>query len=57
MFIYLYNESTLKLDEFKKVEDHAQKMANGLRVRPYRLNRDKMQDKFISYFVERNPKT
>ena len=23
MFIYLYNQSTLKLEEFKKVEEHA----------------------------------
>lgn len=56
-FIYFYRKSALSLDEYKKVEEFAVKMANGMRVVPYKIDLDELEGALISYLKERNPKT
>lgn len=56
-FIYFYRRSTLNLEEFRRVEEFAQKIANGMRVVPYKINLDETYEELVTYLKERNPKT
>ncbi len=55
-FIYLYRGNTPDQNS-AKVEEHAMKMENGLKVIPYRIDIDKHFSLLSAYLKERNPKT
>jgi hypothetical protein len=57
-FIYFYKSSAENIDfeEFKKVDEHASKMLNGMNVRPFKLDLEKDYESFASFLKERNPK-
>lgn len=54
--IYFYHGDNINKEEFKRVEEHANKMYNGLRIKPYKIDLDKYFDDFTAYLKERNPK-
>lgn len=56
-FIYLYSQAALNLEEYKRVEEFAHKIANGMRVVPYKVNLDECFPELIAFLKERNPKT
>ncbi len=39
-FIYFYRKSRLDLEEFKKISEFSIKIANGMRVIPYKIDLD-----------------
>jgi hypothetical protein len=55
--IYFYRKSTLNLDEFKRVSEFSEKIENGMRVVPYKIDLDQNYDALVAYLKERNPKT
>jgi hypothetical protein len=58
-FIYFYKSSAenIDLDEFKRVDEHANKMLNGMNIKPYKIDMEKEYDAFFQFLKERNPKT
>ena len=56
-FIYFYSKATSSLEEYKRVEEFSQKIANGMRVVPYKINLDECYTELAAYLKERNPKT
>jgi len=56
-FIYFYRSSKLNLEEFKRIDDFAVKIANGMRVVPYKIDLDLHYEALATYLKERNPKT
>jgi hypothetical protein len=56
-FIYFYSKAASNLEEYKRVEEFANKVANGMRVVPYRVNLDETFTELVAYLKERNPKT
>ena len=55
--IYFYRKSSLNLDEFKRVSEFSEKIENGMRVIPYKIDLDLHYDALVAYLKERNPKT
>ena len=55
--IYFYHSKTPNSEELRRVEEHANKMLNGLRVKPYRLDVDAHFAEFSQFLKDRNPKT
>jgi hypothetical protein len=56
-FIYFYRGSAINIEEFKKVEEYASKIQNGMRVTPYKVDMEQLYSEFLAYLKERNPKT
>jgi hypothetical protein len=56
-FIYFYRKSRLDLEEYKRVSEFSEKIENGMRVVPYKIDLDQHYDALLSYLKERNPKT
>ncbi|CDW86371.1 UNKNOWN [Stylonychia lemnae] len=56
-FIFFYRSSKLSQDDFQKVEEHATKMFNGLRILPYKIDLDSEFNELSKYLKERNPAT
>jgi len=54
--IYFYRSQSQNKEEFKKVEEHALKMYNGLKVKPYKIDLDTYFNDFSAFLKERNPK-
>ena len=55
--IYFYRSSRLNLEEFKRVCEFSDKIENGMRVVPYKVDLDKHYEALVGYLKERNPKT
>jgi len=55
--IYFYRPSTSNPDELKKVEDHANKMLHGMKIKPYIIDIEAHHAQFSNFLKERNPKT
>lgn len=55
--IYFYRKSRLDLEEFKRVSEFSEKIENGMRVIPYKIDLDQHYDALAAYLKERNPKT
>ena len=55
--IYFYRKSKLNLDEFKRVSEFSEKIENGMRVIPYKIDLDQHYEALVAYLKERNPKT
>ena len=58
-FIYFYNGSAenLNLEEFKRVDEHATKMMNGMNIKPFKIDMETDYESFSAFLKERNPKT
>jgi hypothetical protein len=56
-FIYFYSEAAINPEEYKRVHEFAHKIANGMRVIPYKLNLDECLSELVAFLKERNPKT
>jgi hypothetical protein len=56
-FIYFYRKSRLDLEEYKRVSEFSEKIENGMRVVPYKIDLDQHYEALIAYLKERNPKT
>ena len=56
-FVYFYSQAALNPEEYKRVEEFAHKIANGMRVVPYKVNLDECFTELIAFLKERNPKT
>ena len=55
--IYFHRPSSSSHDELKKVEEHANKMYHGMKVKPYIIDIDADHGVFSTFLKERNPKT
>ena len=55
--IYFYKGSpeNLNIEEFKKVDEFANKLYNGMRIKPYKIDFEKDYNAFLSFLKERNP--
>ena len=56
-FIYFYRKSRLDLEEYKRVSEFSEKIENGMRVVPYKIDLDENYEALLAYLKERNPKT
>lgn len=56
-FIYFYRKSQLSKEDFSRVEEHASKMYNGLKIKPYKIDLDANFKDFSDFLKERNPTT
>ena len=47
--IYFYRKSKLDLNEFKRVSEFSEKIENGMRVIPYKIDLDQHYDALVAY--------
>lgn len=56
-FIYFYRSSKKSQEDLDRVESHALKMYNGLKIQPYKIDLDQYFQDFLEFLKERNPIT